>query len=252
MTSSFPGLKPFKAWVYDSLAHRGKIAFSETLWGRKRRYPAYREELAENTKLERECHERGMDVYRRGGPRGRTDEEKAEIAARVERFNAGTLTEEDREAITRIGLYFHKVIVRKRNGDIDEEATAEATRAYRERFWQLRKSVSEVRRQAVNHVIQGSAADILKQIVIRLFWTCWERRERGWRFLFSIHDEVFTEIPRVDVTEATLDLIDDIMTKTVTLSVPLKADSVVSPRWMQEYRRHEWDFSACAPKAKEE
>jgi DNA polymerase-1 len=229
MKKAIPSLPLFRTWVFDRLATHGNNASSETMWGRKRRYPKYRDDKRELDALERKCYIDGLDVYRQGGPKGRTDEERAEVAARVERVKNGQITEDDKEAILRIGLNF-------RNKD------------KKDRLWELRRSVSDVQRQAVNHVIQGSAADILKQNIIRLFNVC---QERGWRFLTSIHDEVFLELPDHDVTNEALDIIEDCMTKTVQLSVPLKSDSVIQPRWMDEYRRHEWDFENCRPKTKE-
>lgn len=141
-------------------------------------------------------------------------------------MRAGTITDADREAIIRIGLYWRN-------------------KEKKDRFWELRRLISKVERAAVNHVIQGSSAHVLKRNIIRLFNVC---QQRGWRFLTSIHDEVWIEVPKEDVTEETLDIIEDCMTKTVQWTVPLKSDSVIQPRWMEEYRRHEWDFERGCPK----
>lgn len=226
MEAKFPGLKPMKRWILDGLMTRGKVAFSETLDGGKRRYPGYREAKRELMALEERCFRDGLDIYRNGGPRGRTEEEQREIAERVERVRKGNITESDREAIIRTGLYWrHK----------DKK----------DRFWELRRFVSDVERAAVNHVIQGSSAHALKRIIIRLFNVC---QQRGWRFITSIHDEVWLEVPKEDVTEETLDIIEDCMTNTVKWTVPIKCDTVIQPRWMEEYRRHEWDFERGCPK----
>ncbi|ANY67701.1 hypothetical protein BBD42_15425 [Paenibacillus sp. BIHB 4019] len=101
-------------------------------------------------------------------------------------------------------------------------------------------------RAAFNAVIQGTGADILKMNGNRNARVC---KERGWEFNASIHDEIKNSVPNADLTPDTIALIDDIMTQTVELSVPLVTDIVIEPRWMQEYAPSEWDFAACRPKA---
>jgi len=56
------------------------------------------------------------------------------------------------------------------------------------------------------------------------------------------------QLPKKDVTMENMILIDDVMTKTVVFSLPLKADLVIEPRWMEEYGLDEWDFENCKPK----
>jgi len=103
-------------------------------------------------------------------------------------------------------------------------------------------------RAAFNAVIQGTGADILKMNGNRNSRIC---KERGWEFNASIHDEIKNSIPNADLTEGTIELIDDIMTGTCgpDLTVPLVTDIVIEPRWMQEFAPEEWDFTACRPKA---
>jgi DNA polymerase-1 len=234
MTTQFPGLKPFKAWAYDLLVNGGgSMAYSQTLFGRKRRYPTYREDLAAFTSLESELLAYGQSLYRGGRVKGRNEDEEERNKAIRNRLIRGESTEDDRDEFIRIGINFRKK---------DERDEIKA------RYYDLRGKVNAVRRQAVNQVVQGTAADILKMIVIRLYWT-W--RERGWRFLFSAHDEAMTEVLIARALEA-FDLISEIMTKTVELTIPLKCDTVVSPRWMDEYKRDAWDFENGRPKTKED
>lgn len=222
MERSIPGLARFRAWVFETLEHRGNMAYSETMWGRKRRYPEYRKDLAALRKIEHECFDRGEWALKKGIAKPRDDDEAERQERMLEALRTGTLTDEDRNEIIRLGINFRKKDEREK---------------IRERYYDLRGKVNAVRRQAVNHIIQGSAADTLKLIVIRLFWA-W--RVRDWRFLFSAHDEVFTEVPARDVTPETIEMLNEIMTKTVELSVPLKCDTVVSPRWMEEYKPDAW------------
>ncbi|MEW9697989.1 DNA polymerase [Paenibacillus sp. SI8] len=101
-------------------------------------------------------------------------------------------------------------------------------------------------RAAFNAVIQGTGADILKMIGNRNASEC---KARGWEFNASIHDEIKNSVPNEQLTEETIALINDIMTQTATLSVPLVTDIVIEPRWMCEFKPSEWDFAACRPKA---
>lgn len=99
-------------------------------------------------------------------------------------------------------------------------------------------------RASFNAVIQGTGADILKMNGNRNAQLC---RERGWEFNASIHDEIKNSIPNEDLTRESIALIDDVMTKTVSLSVPLVTDIVIEPRWMMEYGIDEWDFVNYRP-----
>ncbi|MCM3784356.1 DNA polymerase [Neobacillus mesonae] len=101
-------------------------------------------------------------------------------------------------------------------------------------------------RAAFNAVIQGTGADVLKRIGIRNAQTC---RERGWEFNASIHDEIKNSIPNEQLTRETIALINEIMTQTVTFSVPLVTDIVIEPRWMEEYSPGQWDYENCRPLA---
>lgn len=99
-------------------------------------------------------------------------------------------------------------------------------------------------RAAFNAVIQGTGADILKMIGNRNARIC---KERGWEMNASIHDEIKNSVPNADLMPDTITLINDIMTQTATLSVPLVTDIVIEPRWMQEYAPSEWDYANARP-----
>lgn len=99
-------------------------------------------------------------------------------------------------------------------------------------------------RAAFNAVVQGTGADILKANMARLKDVC---VEKGWELNASIHDEVKISVPRKDLTTETIELMRDIMTNTVTISVPLITDTVIEPKWMEEYKPHEWDFENARP-----
>ena len=113
------------------------------------------------------------------------------------------------------------------------------------RLKELRKLTGKMEREAINAVVQGSAADTLKLNIVRMAALC---AERGWKYMLSIHDELMMQLPKQDVTRENLQAINDVMTKTVEFSLPLKADLVIQPRWMEEYGLDEWDFEKCCPK----
>lgn len=115
----------------------------------------------------------------------------------------------------------------------------------RARLRELRKLTGKMEREAVNCVIQGSAADTLKLIICRMNEVC---EEREWTSLMSIHDELMLQLPRSQVTLESIQVINEVMTKTVEFSLPLKCDTVIQLRWQEEYSPNEWDFERCQPK----
>jgi DNA polymerase-1 len=100
-------------------------------------------------------------------------------------------------------------------------------------------------RAAFNAVIQGTGADILKMNGNRMARIC---KERGWELNASIHDELLISVPNEQLTPETIELVNDVMTRTVSLSVPLITDIVIMRRWMDEVKPEDWDFENCRPK----
>ncbi len=86
-------------------------------------------------------------------------------------------------------------------------------------------------RIAINTVIQGSAADIIKQAMIHVFRRL--RRERSpARMLLQIHDELLFEAPGEEI-EALGRLVTEEMSGAFPLSVPLKVDVKVGDNWAE-------------------
>ena len=85
-------------------------------------------------------------------------------------------------------------------------------------------------RTAVNTVIQGSAADLIKRAMLAV-----DRRirERGLqaRMLLQIHDELVLEAPGAEIA-ALAELVRDAMIHALELSVPLKVDLAAGPNWL--------------------
>lgn len=113
---------------------------------------------------------------------------------------------------------------------------------------ELRSRFTKMEREAFNATIQGAGADVLKMNGNRMARIC---MEKGWMYNASIHDELIISVPKKDVTPETIKLVNDVMCKTVELSVPLKSDVVIMPRWMAEYSPEDWDFENCRPKQME-
>ena len=105
------------------------------------------------------------------------------------------------------------------------------------RFQNVKGKVERVRRQAVNAIIQGSAADIMKRAMLRLAAVC--KKYEGWRILATVHDEALLEIP-ANVTKEQIADIEEAMTGSATLEIPLKVDVAFMYEWGIEMSKDEW------------
>jgi DNA polymerase-1 len=84
-------------------------------------------------------------------------------------------------------------------------------------------------RTAVNTVIQGSAADLIKQSMVDIYRRL--RREKlSARMLLQIHDELVFEVPR-DELDYLVKLVTEEMVGGELLSVPLKVDVKTGNNW---------------------
>ena len=85
-------------------------------------------------------------------------------------------------------------------------------------------------RFAVNTVIQGSAADMIKRAMIHLDQAI---RERGLeaRLLLQIHDELVFEAPEAEIPELAK-IVEHEMTTALTLDVPIKVEIAVGDNWL--------------------
>lgn len=105
-----------------------------------------------------------------------------------------------------------------------------------------RRAIDEVRsrnrnqrllgeRLAINTVIQGSAADLIKVAMVRLHQRL---RDVGGtaRLLIQVHDELVLEAP-ADQADETLATTVEIMTTALPLRVPLKVDAAMGPNWLE-------------------
>ena len=86
-------------------------------------------------------------------------------------------------------------------------------------------------RTAVNTIIQGSAADLIKRAMIRIDH---ELRDRGSpaRMLLQIHDELVFEAPDEELAGLAA-MVRREMIGALDLSVPLEVDLAAGPNWLE-------------------
>jgi DNA polymerase I len=97
----------------------------------------------------------------------------------------------------------------------------------RAQSWNVR-SLGE--RLAVNTVIQGSAADIIKLAMVRIHRRLAEER-RSSRLVLQIHDELLLEVPDVETT-AVREMVIEEMVGAYPLDPPLAVDSGIGGDWL--------------------
>ncbi len=99
--------------------------------------------------------------------------------------------------------------------------------------WKRTSIISSIHRRAVNAVIQGGAAEQTKLVMLELDKWCEYMRSNGREFsmLAPIHDEILLYVPE-DITIEEHDMIEKIMTQTVTLvNVEVKTDIAIGKNW---------------------
>ena len=90
---------------------------------------------------------------------------------------------------------------------------------------------------AINAPIQGTAADILKVAMNRL-WRELKARQLRSRMLLQVHDELVLEVPDAELDTVT-PLVVETMESAYKLDAPLKVDAKVGLNWleMEEYEK---------------
>jgi DNA polymerase I len=86
-------------------------------------------------------------------------------------------------------------------------------------------------RAAINHPIQGTAADIIKIAMVRLFRQLNERGYRS-RMLLQVHDELVLEVPDNEMGTVA-PLVQETMEGAYELKAPLKVDTEAGPNWLE-------------------
>jgi len=89
---------------------------------------------------------------------------------------------------------------------------------------------NQAERLAVNSVVQGSAADLIKVAMINIARRI-KKERRPSRMLLQVHDELVFEVPEMNVAgEAAM--IAEEMSAAIKLDVPLKVDVGRGPNWL--------------------
>lgn len=86
-------------------------------------------------------------------------------------------------------------------------------------------------RMAINSVVQGSAADLIKMAMIRIYRRLKEQR-RPSRLLLQVHDELVFETPAESV-ESEAAMVREEMQSAMKLSVPLKVEVGWGKNWQE-------------------
>jgi DNA polymerase I len=93
------------------------------------------------------------------------------------------------------------------------------------------KRLTFAERTAINTVIQGSAADLIKVAMNRI-WRRARREGRPSRLLLQIHDELIFETPAADLAEEKTWIVDE-LENAMNLRVPLKVHVASGKNWME-------------------
>jgi len=88
-------------------------------------------------------------------------------------------------------------------------------------------------RLAVNSPIQGTAADIIKIAMIRIWKTLRDRKSAA-KMTLQVHDELLFEVPEAEL-EAVLETVRENMEGAVSLIVPLKVDIGCGKNWAEAH-----------------
>ena len=94
-----------------------------------------------------------------------------------------------------------------------------------------RQQVSLGERLAVNTVVQGSAADLIKRAMVNIY-QAYLRGEHAAKMLIQVHDELVFEVAAEQLEVATT-LIRDKMENAIPLGVPVVVDIAHGTNWAQ-------------------
>ena len=108
--------------------------------------------------------------------------------------------------------------------------------AFREgiRVTDNRGKIAEAERQAVNSIIQGTAAEITKAAMISLYQNK-RMQELNAKIILTVHDEIIVECEESKAVEV-CELMQKLMIEAAAdkISVPMKVDAEISRRWYGE------------------
>lgn len=102
-------------------------------------------------------------------------------------------------------------------------------------FWNNNKDRAYAERQAVSHVIQGSAGDINKYALVNVHRFIKENK-KDWHIIITVHDELVARVPEAEAEEAAaaIKYAMENLPLPVTLRVPLLVDVDICSRWSEK------------------
>jgi DNA polymerase-1 len=86
-------------------------------------------------------------------------------------------------------------------------------------------------RTAINAPLQGTAADLIKKAMIGISRKIKERSLKT-KMILQVHDELLFEVPEQELEEAK-SLVQEGMSKALSLSIPLKVDLKTGKNWAE-------------------
>jgi DNA polymerase-1 len=92
-----------------------------------------------------------------------------------------------------------------------------------------RQAMLRAEREAVNHPIQGTAADVIKIAMLQLHEALANFQSR---MVLQVHDELVLEVPQEELEEVR-PLMENIMSHAYKLDVPLKVDASTGNNWLE-------------------
>jgi DNA polymerase-1 len=88
-------------------------------------------------------------------------------------------------------------------------------------------------RNAINAPIQGSAADMIKIAMIRIFEE-FEKRKLRSRMILQVHDELVFDVLREE-TETVQNIVSEQMKTAMPLDVPVEVDMNTGTNWLEAH-----------------
>jgi DNA polymerase-1 len=98
------------------------------------------------------------------------------------------------------------------------------------RLPEIQSISSRAERQAVNAIIQGSAADVLNRAIVMLYQ---KYINTDLKILLQVHDEIVIEVPKIKA-DMYIAEIKELMESVVKLSVPLKCSVKACGNWSEK------------------
>ena len=146
----------------------------------------------------------------------------------VSRYEAKAYIENYLEKYSGVRDYMRNIVETARN-----QGYVSTTFGRRRPIPEIKSSNFNVRsgaeRIALNTPIQGTAADIIKLAMVRVFYALREQALQA-RLILQVHDELIVECPAFEA-QSVMDIVTKAMEEAVALSVPLLAEAKMGESW---------------------